>query len=306
MQKKDKIICRLKSPAKINRFMRIVDRDKNGMHQLQTLFQFIDLEDELVFYSNSSTNTKISTNLEHIGGKENIVLKAAKLLLQNADAKYKKPTGAYAEFGIHIEIQKKIPTGAGLGGGSSNAATCLLALNKIWQLDFNSSELENIGKNLGADVPIFIRGKSAFAEGVGDLFTDAQNINQPILLLVYPGLGCNTGEVFQNAQLSRKNPPINLSTLQNSNCEIPKFNDALEVARKINPSLNEAWQWLEKYGQAQLTGTGACIFLECNTDETARNIAKKIPKKFAGYSTKSFVVQTLNSTKLKKDLNNCV
>lgn len=338
IQTSKNLLLSLASPAKINRFMRIVSQRADGMHQLQTLFQFIDLADTLNFYQiervdkNMQRQPKISTNLDFIDGVENIVLQAARLLLKEYESKRanqsQKVNGAYANssfdnfdnfdnldnfdncnfntnFDIHIEIQKNIPTGAGLGGGSSNAATCLLGLNKILQMGFDDKQLANIGLKLGADVPIFIYGKSAYAEGVGDLLKDASNINCPLLVLLYPGLGCNTKTVFQSAELERNNPPLNFDLFKLDNTEIPKLNDATSVVKKQNPALAQAWKWLENQGlEVQLTGTGACIFAEVENKLSAIDICKNMPKNFAGFEGKIFVVQTLNYSHAKAELKN--
>lgn len=311
--KEQNLIFSLKSLAKINRFMRIIERTPEGMHKLQTLFQFIDLADDLHFYkinpTNNSLNTKskVSTNLDFIDGTKNIVLKAAELLqeeykLNLKSQEYKNVTGAcenkanfiYDKFDIYIHIEKKIPTGGGLGGGSSNAATTLLALNHIWQMNFTKKQLALMGLKLGADVPIFIHSKSAYAQGVGEILTDAPNIDTPLLILIYPGLGSNSGEVFQSENLKRKNTPIEFNP---NKSKIPKLNDATSLVREKNPAVNAAWIWLEAQGlEPQLTGTGACIFAQVKEASSATRVLKKMPKKFATFTPEGFLVKTQNST----------
>lgn len=299
--------------------MRIIERTPEGMHKLQTLFQFIDLADDLRFYkinpADNSLNTraKVSTNLDFIDGTKNIVLAAAEILqeeysLHLKTQESKKMIAAckeatnfiYDKFDIYIHIDKKIPTGGGLGGGSSNAATTLLALNHIWQMNFTKKQLALMGLKLGADVPIFIHSKSAYAQGVGEILTDAPTIDTPLLILIYPGLGSSSGEIFQSKNLKRQNAPLEFDFKTD---KIPQLNDATSLVREKNPAVNAVWIWLEDQGlEPQLTGTGACIFAQVKESSSAIRVLKNMPKKFAAFTPKGFLVKTQNSTYIENAL----
>ncbi|WP_191600627.1 4-(cytidine 5'-diphospho)-2-C-methyl-D-erythritol kinase [Marinomonas algicola] len=259
----------LPSPAKLNLFLHIIGRRKDGYHLLETLFQFIEFHDTLHFESNLKDNITVSPTIDDLPVEDNLVFKAASKLLP-----FRKNT----RFGTHIHLDKNLPMGAGIGGGSSNAATTLLALNELWECQLSLDELADIGLSLGADVPIFVHGKSAFAEGVGEKLTFVEP-QTPTYLLIKPNVHVNTGQIFTDKRLTRDTLPIKISHV----LTLDGHNDCLNVVRELYPDVNEAFLWLKNQGDVKLTGTGACLFLAFKQKADAERVKQAVPKKWQSW-----------------------
>lgn len=235
---------RLQSPAKLNLCLHITGQRADGYHLLQTAFQLLDFHDTCTLTSSSSPDIRLSSNLD-LPQSENLAYKAARLL--------KKTTGV--PFGARIDIEKRIPTGAGMGGGSSNAATVLVGLNTLWQTGLSVAELSQLGLSLGADVPVFVLGQSAWAEGIGEKL-------HPICLperwfvIIKPPCHIDTRKIFSSSQLTRETPSITVSAFLAQG----GHNDCQPVVLQHYPDVANAFNWLSQYGPTALTGTGSCIF----------------------------------------------
>ncbi|MCZ2720605.1 4-(cytidine 5'-diphospho)-2-C-methyl-D-erythritol kinase [Marinomonas sp. 15G1-11] len=259
----------LPSPAKLNLFLHIIGRKENGYHLLETLFQFIDLHDTIRFTVNREDHIRIFPHIEALPEKDNLIFKAATLL---------QPFRRNKESGVHIHLEKSLPMGAGIGGGSSNAATTLLALNLLWDCQLSLSQLASLGLSLGADVPIFIHGKSAFAQGVGEQLTFLRP-KTPVYLLVKPNAHVNTGQIFTDKRLTRDTSSIKISHV----LTLDGHNDCLDVVRDIYPDVNEAYLWLKNQGDVKLTGTGACLFIAFEHIEDAERVKQELPEKWQAW-----------------------
>lgn len=255
----------LPSPAKLNLFLHITSRRNDGYHELQTLFQFIDLCDELRFTLTDNPDISLIPEINGVDHEDNLIVKAARLL----------ETHKKTQQGIVISISKILPMGGGIGGGSSNAATTLLALNTLWKCDFSLEALAQLGKQLGADVPIFVFGHSAFAEGIGEKLTRTSP-KTPYYLLLKPNCEVPTGQIFTDKYLTRDTPAIRISHA----LKLEGHNDCLEVARRLYSEVDEAFLWLTQFGDAKLTGTGACLFLAFESIDEAKRVEACAPEKW--------------------------
>ena len=255
-------MLRVPSPAKLNLFLHITGRRENGYHELQTIFQLIDLYDYISFTPTQDQHIKL-TGLQSVNVTDNLIYRAAQALIPFAKT----------DIGCEISLEKNIPMGAGLGGGSSNAATTLLVLNELWQCKRSISELIQIGEKLGADVPIFVYGQNAWAEGIGEIITATPELPQKRFIILKPDCFISTQELFSQKALTRNSKPSKFCAYLQSPSNFG--NNFEPLARKLYPAVEEAFQYLNKYGQAKLTGTGACVFIEIdfdiNTDEIKNN-----------------------------------
>ena len=274
----------LPSPAKINLFLHILNRREDGYHNLQTLFQLLDYSDQLSFTANKDPEINIISHLEEVKPEDNLVYRAAKAL--------QEATGCL--WGCDIELDKKIPMGAGLGGGSSNAATTLVGLNYLWQCGLTADELANIGCILGADVPVFIHGMTAFAEGIGERLTPVER-QQNWYLIITPKINISTKEIFSHSELTRNAPAIKIRALS----EVQYRNDCQSVVETHYPQVKQAIDWLKPFGKPLMTGTGASVFCPFNSEEEANQVLKQVPD-----SWNSFVAQGINQSPLHKQLKN--
>lgn len=247
------------SPAKLNLFLHITDRRPDGYHELQTLFQLLDWGDQLLFTPNHSGDITLESNEAGIPAEENLIVRAALLLQQGSR-------------GAHIALQKNIPTGAGLGGGSSNAASTLLALNHLWDLNLPRTQLQVLGARLGADVPVFVGARTAWAEGVGEILTPIELPERWYLILV-PDCHVSTAEVFSHRQLTRNSIPIKMATFFEGDTR----NDCQQLVRRLYPQVDKALKVLDNFGKARLTGTGACAFTSFGNEAQARKAQKQLP-----------------------------
>jgi 4-diphosphocytidyl-2-C-methyl-D-erythritol kinase len=266
------------APAKLNLCLHIVGRRADGYHLLQSAMQLIDLCDELQFYRRPpGVIERIGENAD-IPAESDLIVRAARLLATR-----------YEVFdGVGIAIRKRIPIQGGLGGGSSDAATVLVALNALWRLDLKIDELAALGLELGADVPIFVRGHSAWVEGVGEQLTPCDFPAQ-LFLVLKPQTGVSTAAVFQDSELTRNSPVTTIRAF----FEGGGRNDCAPVVRKRSDEIAEALDWLEDFGEARLTGTGACVFVALPDEATARSVLARVPSRWTGY-----VVHGLNRSPL--------
>ena len=237
------------APAKLNLFLHIVGRRDDGYHELETVFQFLSLCDELYIELTDDGMISIDTPLADVATEDNLIYRAAHLLL---------PRRPNASAGARISILKRIPMGGGLGGGSSDAASTLIALNHIWGLQLSVAELAELGLQLGADVPVFIHGKATFAQGVGEKFSPAQP-DQAWYLVVDPGVHVSTAEVFTHPGLTRDSEPLQLPLQDWQNYR----NDCQQLVSSLYPQVAKALDWLVEYAPTRMTGTGGlcvCLF----------------------------------------------
>ncbi|NVK75528.1 MAG: 4-(cytidine 5'-diphospho)-2-C-methyl-D-erythritol kinase [Oceanospirillaceae bacterium] len=259
----------LPSPAKLNLFLHITGQREDGYHELQTLFQFIDLCDTLDFTVTHDNRVTISPIIEQLPTEDNLIYKAANLLT---------PFKKNPALGVDIVLTKQLPMGGGIGGGSSNAATTLLALNVLWECHLSLEKLAELGVKLGADIPVFVMGFAAFAEGVGEKLQKVE-LDTPYFLLIKPNCHVSTGQIFTDKYLTRDTPPLRISHA----LKLGGHNDCLEVVRKHNPEVNEAYLWLKNHGDAKLTGTGACLFLAFDNLHDAERVRSSTPTKWQSW-----------------------
>lgn len=268
------------TPAKINWFLHITGQRSDGYHNLSTLFQFVDLFDSLTFYPSENSHQIILTGcLSGVPLEKNLIYRAARAL--QTQAKHAKP------MGVTIKVEKNIPQGAGLGGGSSDAAATLLMLNQIWQLHLPLSQLAQIGAKLGADVPVFVQGQTAFARGIGEQLEKFEYPKQHLLLAIPENCSISTPSMFAQANLKRDSDCI----LPNDYSFATSHNDFEPIARALYPPVAKTLDWLVEYAPSRLTGTGACCFAVCKNRQEAQQIAATAP---SGITT--HVVQTLPSS----------
>ena len=266
----------LPSPAKLNLFLHIVGKRPDGYHELQTLFQFLDYGDELTFtLTPDSPDIRLEQPIPGVADEDNLIIRAARALAARAD----KPLP-----GVTISVDKRLPMGGGLGGGSSNAATTLVGLNWLWQLNLSEDELAEIGLGLGADVPVFVRGRAAFAEGVGEKLTPAEPPEDWFVVLK-PDCDINTGKIFSQEGLTRDTPKITIRPAFEGDASRYR-NDCEDVVQKLYPEVRQGLEWLSQFGPARLTGTGACIFGRFPTESAARIIWESNPSGITGFVAK--------------------
>ncbi|MDH2068780.1 4-(cytidine 5'-diphospho)-2-C-methyl-D-erythritol kinase [Pantoea sp. GD03673] len=275
------------APAKLNLFLYITGRRPDGYHNLQTLFQFLDYGDELQIRVDQSDRIQLLTPVEGVAEADNLIVRAATMLKQAAQDNQRLPERA----GAQIAIEKKLPMGGGIGGGSSDAATVLVALNHLWQTGFTPDELAAIGVKLGADVPVFVQGFAAFAEGVGEQLQPAAP-EEKWYLVAHPGVNISTPGVFSDPELTRDTPSRSLSTL----LALPFTNDCEAVVRKRFREVDALVSWLLEYAPSRLTGTGACVFAEFDTESAARQVLELAPNGVRGFVARGVNVSPLLRT----------
>ena len=282
------MMTRWPSPAKLNLFLYITGQRPDGYHTLQTLFQFLDYGDTLTIEPRTDGQLRLLTPVDGVPNEENLIIRAARLLMKTAAQSQRLPEGS----GADISIDKRLPMGGGLGGGSSNAATVLVALNHLWQCHLSEDELATIGLTLGADVPVFVRGHAAFAEGVGEVLKPVE-VAEKWYLVAHPGVSIPTPVIFGDPELPRNTPVRSIDTLLN--CEFA--NDCEVIARKRFREVDDVLSWLLEYAPSRLTGTGACVFAEFDTELAARQVLEQAPEWLQG-----FVAKGVNRSPLKQAL----
>ncbi|MEQ9879192.1 4-(cytidine 5'-diphospho)-2-C-methyl-D-erythritol kinase [Pectobacterium aroidearum] len=275
------------APAKLNLFLYITGQRKDGYHLLQTLFQFLDYGDTLTIRPRDDDQINLLTPVDGVENEQNLIVRAARLLQQHCERHNLHP----ARFGADISIDKCLPMGGGLGGGSSNAATVLVALNHLWQIGLSVDTLADLGLQLGADVPVFVRGHAAFAEGIGEQLTPA-NPPEKWYLVAHPGVNIATPLIFGDPALTRNSPVRDLETLLNQTF----VNDCEAIARKRFREVEQLLSWLLEYAPARLTGTGACVFAEFDTEFAARQVLDQAPEWLNGFVARGVNVSPLQRT----------
>lgn len=272
------MMIRVPSPAKLNLFLHITGRRPDGYHELQSIFQLIDLCDWLEFEQTDDQQIQIE-GLASVDLEQNLIYRAAQILQPYA----KTPSG------LIIRLEKNIPMGAGLGGGSSNAATTLIVLNQLWHCGLNSEQLAELGVKLGADVPIFVHGRNAWAEGIGEHLTFI-DLDQKQFIVLKPDCFISTQQLFSQKTLTRDTKSSKFCAYQ---IKPSDFGNNFEpVARSLYPEVDEAMQYLDQFSVAKLTGTGACVFIEVTDDMNVTDILENAP-------CKSYLVNSLQESPLR-------
>jgi 4-diphosphocytidyl-2-C-methyl-D-erythritol kinase len=257
------------APAKLNLFLHITGQRPDGYHLLQTVFQLIDHSDLLHFETRDDGIIRRSTEVDGIPEASDLIVRAAQLLKSAAH-------GAPKGLGANISIEKKLPMGGGLGGGSSDAATTLIALNHLWQTGLTRTELMALGLQLGADIPFFIFGRNAFAEGVGEALEPVSTPDCWYVVLE-PGVSAPTAAIFSDPELTRNTKPVKITDFSKGSICFGK-NDLQVVATRLFPPIVEAIKWLRQYGDARMTGSGACVFCAFSHEHEAEEVLHAIRK----------------------------
>ena len=248
------------SPAKLNLFLHVTGRRPDGYHSLQTVFQLLNWGDDMRFEWRESPDITLSGDTDDIAPEDNLILRAARLI-------------APSDQGAHIHVRKRIPRGGGLGGGSSNAATTLLALNRLWELGLNLDTLLRLGEPMGADVPVFIQGQSAWAEGIGEELAPV-SLPKRWFVVAQPDCMVSTAEIFAHPELTRQTPPITVQAFFSG----AGHNDLQPVVESRYPEVQRAVEWLKEHSpDARMTGSGACVFASLESEQEAHDIAAQAP-----------------------------
>lgn len=276
----------LPAPAKLNLMLHILGRRADGYHELQTLFQFLDFGDELGFALRSDGEIHLHTPIDGVPHDSNLIVRAARMLQQHANCTQ----------GADIWLDKRLPMGGGIGGGSSDAATTLLGLNHLWRLGCSEEQLATLGLSLGADVPVFVRGHAAFAEGVGEKLQPV-TLSEPWFLVAIPQVLVSTAEIFSDPELTRDTPPIKVRSL----LEGGGRNDCQPVVTKRYSEVRNALILLNKFVPTRLTGTGACVFGSFPNQDDADKVARQLPA-----TLPSFIAQGRNISMLHRKLETLV
>jgi 4-diphosphocytidyl-2-C-methyl-D-erythritol kinase len=262
----------LRAPAKLNLMLHITARRDDGYHLLETVFQFIDLADRIEFSTNDTGKILRLPGNSPVAAADDILLAAATLL----QARFQVGKG------VSIGIDKHIPVGGGLGGGSSDAATCLMALNQLWGLGLTLDQLAGIGLELGADVPVFVHGRAAWATGIGEKLQTIE-LEEPIYLVIDPKVAVSTAQIFAAQELTRNCDPLTIRAfLRGSGCNVCE-----PVVRNLYPQVAEAIDWLDQYATARMSGTGACVFAAIDSLEQAEVVKSRVPRQWNAYVTRA-------------------
>jgi 4-diphosphocytidyl-2-C-methyl-D-erythritol kinase len=272
------MIVRYPAPAKLNLFLHVVGRRDDGYHLLQTAFTFIDRCDYLSFSIRTDGAIIRSAGPAGIAADDDLCLRAARLL--------QRKTGCSS--GVSIDLEKHLPWGAGLGGGSSDAATTLIVLNRLWQLDLSRDALRDIALELGADVPIFVFGRSAFAEGVGEKLT-VIDVPKAWYMVLTPPVQVQTRLIFADPELTRDSIPIKISDFSRARLR----NDLEPVSRRRFPEISHYLQWLENYAPARMTGSGSAVFASFPDQLSAQKVLDAMPETMQGFVAEGWPIHPL-------------
>jgi len=294
------------APAKLNLFLHVVGQRNDGYHELETLFQFLDYSDTIEVTITKNTEIKLLTSIEGVRHEDNLIVKAAKLLQEKSLQQGNNKT---LPLGVEISISKILPMGGGLGGGSSNAATILVALNALWQCGLSTEQLAELGLSLGADVPIFVYGYASFAQGVGEKLTTVQP-EECWYLVSKPQCNISTADVFRSPDLPRNTPKFTDSGLNNQFCyeELYKgyqlnngkyHNDCQTMVIKHYDKVANLLAWLVEYAPSRMTGTGACVFSYFTSKQEAYELQQKLPQ-----GIDSFIAKGVNKSPLLPVIEN--
>lgn len=274
----------LPAPAKLNLMLHIVGRRADGYHLLETVFQFLDYADTLHFSARDDGEIILHSTIDGVAHDDNLIVRAARLL----------QTASQSKLGADIWLDKKLPVGGGIGGGSSNAATTLVGLNHLWQTQLSLEKLAELGLSLGADVPVFVLGRAAFAQGIGEKL-EPVDLTEPWYLVAVPPVSISTAKIFSDPCLTRDTPVTNMRTVLKQS----GHNDCQAVVEKRYPEVRNALILLNKFVEARLTGTGSCIFGGFPNEQQAAKVATQISE-----SLPSFVAQGANISMLHRALQN--
>jgi len=269
----------LPAPAKLNLMLHITGRRPDGYHELQTIFQFLDYGDELSFALREDGEIRLQTEIADVPHDSNLIVKAARAL--------KEQSGC--TLGVDIWLKKILPMGGGIGGGSSDAATTLLGLNHLWKLGWDEDRLAALGLKLGADVPVFVRGFAAFAEGVGEILTPVTP-EEPWYLVLVPQVSVSTAEIFSDPLLTRDTAPIKVRPVPKGNSR----NDCLPVVARRYPDVRNALNLLGKFTEAKLTGTGSCVFGAFPNKAEADKVSALLTETLTGFVAKGSNISMLH------------
>lgn len=272
----------LPAPAKLNLMLHITGRRADGYHELQTLFQFLDYGDELSFRLREDGQIRLLTELPGVDHDSNLIVRAARMLQRESGC----------TLGADIQLTKRLPMGGGIGGGSSDAATSLLGLDHLWNTGLGEDRLAELGLSLGADVPVFVRGRAAFAEGVGERLQPV-DLAEPWFLVIAPQVSVSTAEIFADPELTRNTPAITVRSLLAGG----GHNDCQPVVEKRYPEVRNALSLLNKFVQARMTGTGACVFGSFPNEGEADKVRRQLPA-----TLPSFVARGCNVSMLHRSL----
>ena len=270
------------APAKLNLMLRIVGRRVDGYHLLQTVFQFLDISDMIGFRIRQDGRICRVNELPGVTANDDLIVRAAKLLQQYSGS----------ALGVDIHLKKQLPMGAGLGGGSSDAATTMKVLNKHWESRCSADQLADLGLTLGADVPVFVRGRSSWGEGIGEILQPIELPPRWYLVLV-PPCHVSTAEIFSDPELTRDSPRIRIADFLAGSVQ----NDCLSVVCRRYPPVQEAMRWLGHYSSPRLTGTGAAVFASFEDEVSARQVYKEVPGVY-----RAFVARGVNCSPVEDDL----
>lgn len=267
------------APAKINLFLHITGRRADGYHTLQSVFQLLDFYDTLHLSVRDDNEVVHLNPLPNVPAETDLCVRAARAIQQ--------ATGC--QLGVNIRLEKRIPMGGGLGGGSSDAATMLLALNQLWSLHLSRQQLMQIGLTLGADVPVFIFGQTAWAEGVGEQLTAIElpaNMQSQTYLVLTPNENVATAQIFANSRLTRDTKPLKIADFSSQANSNVFRNDLEKVVCEEFPSVATTLKWLNQHGQARMSGSGASVFVSVNSEQEAVELLAKKPTNTSGFVAK--------------------
>ncbi|MFE8072685.1 4-(cytidine 5'-diphospho)-2-C-methyl-D-erythritol kinase [Marinobacteraceae bacterium S3BR75-40.1] len=277
----------LPAPAKLNLFLHILGRREDGFHELQTLFQLLDYGDDLHFRLREDEQIAVTPALPDVAPEDNLIYRAAAMLRDAANKTLP---------GVSIQLDKRLPLGGGLGGGSSDAATTLLALNRLWHLDWPLEQLADMGCALGADVPVFVHGHTAWGEGIGEKLTPVQ-VESSWYLVLKPDCEVSTPRIFKDPGLTRDTAPLTIAPAFDGND--PQYrNDCEPVVKHLYPQVEDAMNWLSQFGETRLTGTGSCVFGRFPTKFRAQEVLASKPS-----GIKGFVAKGLDQSPVHKRLS---
>lgn len=270
------------APAKINLFLHITGRRANGYHDLQTLFQILDYGDRIGFVLRDDAQVRRCSDVQGVAAESDLMVKAAKLL----------QTKTSTDRGVDLYIEKVLPMGGGLGGGSSDAATVLCVLNKLWSCGLSEDALANLGLQLGADVPVFVRGRTAWGEGVGE-FLSPMKLPEAWYLVVKPEVVISTAKLFSSSRLTRDCDAIRMSAFKRGQGE----NVFEPLVKNDYPEVQQVIDWLGQFSKSRLTGTGSCVFAEFDSEEAAQETLQRVPENW-----RAFVAKGVNESPLHTEL----
>ncbi|NOU01950.1 MAG: 4-(cytidine 5'-diphospho)-2-C-methyl-D-erythritol kinase [Gallionella sp.] len=270
------------APAKLNIFLHVIGRRSDGYHQLQTLFRFISLQDTLHFSLRGDGAVGRTNHIQGVAEQQDLCVRAAHLL--------QSETGC--RLGVDITLEKHIPMGGGLGGGSSDAATTLIALNRLWELGLSRKRLMQLGLSLGADVPVFVFGENAFAEGVGEQLK-AYPLPEAWYVVLFPSVHVPTAQVFSHPELTRDTVSITMRALESRQKQQLR-NDLQSVVCRLYPEVANYLAWLNNFGEAKMTGSGACVFAEFASQSQAEVVLQQLPQEMRGVVAQGLVKHPLH------------